>query len=105
VTLEDCQKASRAVSAALDVEDIVPARYSLEVSSPGLDRPLKTAEDFTRFAGELARVKTSEPIGGRANYFGTLKGMDGNDILMNVDGINYRIPLDKLAKARIEYKG
>ncbi len=105
VTIEDCQKASRAVSAVLDVEDVVKARYALEVSSPGLNRPLKTAADFQRFVGELVRLKTAEPIDGRANYFGTLKGMDGDSILMNVDGVDHRIPMDKLGKARLEYKG
>ncbi len=105
VTIEDCQKASRAVSAVLDVEDVVKARYALEVSSPGLNRPLKKAADFQKYAGEIVRLKTAEPIDGRANYFGTLLGMDGDSILMNVDGVDHRIPLDKLGKARLEYKG
>lgn len=105
VTIEDCQKASRAVSAVLDVEDVVKAKYALEVSSPGLNRPLKTAADFQKFAGETVRLKTAESMDGRTNYFGTLKGMDGDSILMNVDGVDHRIPMDKLGKARLEYKG
>jgi ribosome maturation factor RimP len=104
ISVDDCKKVSRSIEAVLDVEDPIRGRYSLEVSSPGLNRPLKKAADFIKYAGEMIRMRTTEPINGRGNYFGTLKGMDGNDIVISVDGADYRVPLDKLAKARIEYK-
>ena len=104
VTIDDCAKISREVSALLDVEDVIEKRYNLEVSSPGLNRPLRKAKDFVRFAGKEIKLKTTIPINGRGNYRGELLGMDGNDILMKVDGVEYRIPLDALAKARIDFK-
>jgi ribosome maturation factor RimP len=93
---------SRALEGVLDVEDLIPYRYVLEVSSPGLNRPLRRKEDFVRFAGECVKIKTKEPIEGRSNYKGILNGMDGAEILVTVDGTPYRIPYDLLAKARIE---
>ncbi len=104
VTIDDCAKISRDISAILDVEDVIEKRYSLEVSSPGLNRPLRKAKDFIRFAGKEIKLKTIAPIDGRGNYRGELLGMRGNDILMKVDGVEYLIPLDAVAKARIDFK-
>lgn len=104
VTLDDCVNVSRSLEGVLDVENVVPNRYSLEVSSPGLNRPLRKKADFEKFKGKMARFSTVEPINGRGNYFGTLLGINGEDILINVDGTEYKVPLNMVAKARLEYK-
>ncbi len=104
VTLDDCSKVSRALEGVLDVENVVPERYSLEVSSPGLDRPLKRRSDFEKFAGQAIKLRTLRPVNNRSNYFGKLLGMRGEDIIMNVDGNEYAIPISELAKAKLEHK-
>ncbi len=101
ITLDDCTQVSRAISAHLDVEDPISSKYDLEVSSPGVERPLRRAEDFKRFAGETIKLSTVEPLNGRQNYRGVLKGCDETQIFMNVDGVDYTIPLAALHKARI----
>jgi len=104
VSIDDCVKVSRSLEGVLDVEDIIPTRYLLEVSSPGLDRPLKKARDFVRFTGQKIRLRTKEPIGGRSNYYGVLLGMEENNILMNVDNVKYQIPMELLMKANLEFE-
>src|SRR3954471_16403163 len=76
VSVEDCARVSRDLSAVLDVEDIVPTAYTLEVSSPGLDRPLRGAGDFRRFAGRLAKIGGSEPVDTQKAFEGRLRGVD-----------------------------
>ena len=104
ITIADCAEVSRSVSAALDVDDVIPQRYSLEVSSPGLNRPLRRLKDFERFKGEKARIRTIEPIDGRGNYIGILQGVAGDDILINVDGTEYKVPLNMVSKAKLEHE-
>ena len=105
VTVEDCQNISRAISGVLDVEDVVPVRYSLEVSSPGLERPLKKARDFEKYAGSQARLRTLHPVNdNRSNYFGTIFGMNGENVVMKVDGVEYKIPINELARAKLVYQ-
>lgn len=104
ITIEDCTKVSRAVSATLDVEDVIKGRYSLEVSSPGINRPLKRPGDFEKYAGNMVRIKTRMPIDGRGNYYGKLIGFNDGNILVNVDGKEYKVPIAELAKARLECK-
>ena len=107
VTLEDCAELSRAVSAALDVEDPIIGAYDLEVSSPGLDRPLRTPEHFERFRGKKVRVKTYGPIaecGGLKTFVGKLAGFQDGKVLVDVDGKLYPVPHDQIAKANIEYQ-
>lgn len=101
VTLEDCTAASRAVSAHLDVEDPITGKYDLEISSPGVERPLRYMEDFERFKGETVKLRTKEPINNRQNYRGTLTGCDAQMIYMTVDGTEFTIPFSALLKARI----
>lgn len=103
-SVEDCMKVTRSLEGTLEVEGIVPGRYTLEVSSPGLDRPLRTARDFERFIGQMVRIRTKEPLNGRGNFYGTLIGINGTDITVKVDGLEYKVPLDKVSKARLEYK-
>lgn len=106
VTIDDCARASRAVEDIIEVEGLVPGSYNLEVSSPGINRPLRYKRDFERFTGSLVKLKTLNQIDGRGNYRGVLNGLEGDDILINVDGIQYRVPYSQLAKARIlEHNG
>lgn len=104
VSLNDCEQVSRSLEGVLDVEDVIPSRYVLEVSSPGLDRPLRKLADFERFKGHKIRLKTRAPIDGRANYYGFLLGVNGSDILMNVDNKEYVVPIDMLLKANLEFE-
>src|SRR5881275_2098396 len=84
VSVEDCAHVSRDLSAILDVEDVVPTAYVLEVSSPGLDRPLRGADDYRRFTGRLAKVVTREKVDGQGFFRGTIAGVDGQDV--QIDG-------------------
>jgi ribosome maturation factor RimP len=80
VTLDDCSRFSHSVETVLDAEDVVPVRYVLEVSSPGIERELYSIEDFRRFAGRLVKVKTHEAIGGQKTFVGTITAVDGDEI-------------------------
>jgi ribosome maturation factor RimP len=105
VSLDDCSSISRSVSAALDVEDPIAGAYDLEVSSPGLDRPLRTPEHFTKYAGERVRVKTYAPISegdARKTFIGSLKGFSEGFVVVDVDGTEYRIPHQLISKANVE---
>ncbi|HEV2212062.1 MAG TPA: ribosome maturation factor RimP [Gammaproteobacteria bacterium] len=101
VGLDDCEKVSRQVSALLDVEDPIPGAYTLEVSSPGLDRPLRRPEDYTRFAGQRAKLELLLPRDGRRRFNGTLQGLEAGEVLIEVDGVSYRLPLAEIGKARL----
>lgn len=104
VNLDDCQDISRQVDKLLDVEDVIEPAYSLEVSSPGIERPLKTREHFERFTGKNIDLKTFAPIGEppRKNYKGLLVGMtDADEVRIEIDGTEYRVPLEKVAKAHL----
>jgi ribosome maturation factor RimP len=103
VSIDDCARVSRDLSAMLDVEDIVPQAYTLEVSSPGLDRPLRHAEDFRRFVGRRAKVVMRQAIDGQTFFKGTLGGVDGGDVLIDGDnGRRHRVPLDAITRAHLE---
>lgn len=106
VTLDDCQAVSQQVSAFLDVEDVVPAEYELQVSSPGLDRKFYRESDYQRFLGRLVRVKTSKPIRGLHVIVGRLKEYDGRNIVVTDPAVkknpDYEIPLDAVKEARLE---
>ena len=101
IDLDDCEQVSRAVSALLDVEDPVPGNYNLEVSSPGLDRKLTKSEHFQRFAGEIVKVQMRFPIDGRRRFRGTLVASDEDNIVVEVDGESYRLPLKTIDTARL----
>ncbi len=103
VSLEHCAKVSEELSAVLDVEDVVPDAYTLEVSSPGLDRPLRTRDDFQRFAGRLAKIVTAEPIARQTAFAGHLRGVEGDDVLFeNEGGRLVRLPIGLIRRARLE---
>ncbi len=102
VTVDDCERVSRQVSAVLDVEDPIAGGYVLEVSSPGLDRPLYTPAHYARFAGRRARLRLHSPLAGdRRNVTCTLLGTDENEVRVEVDGVEHRIPLSQIARARL----
>lgn len=101
ITIEDCERVSHQVSGILDVEEPVKAAYLLEVSSPGFDRPLFKMRDFERFSGSQAKITMKLPVNGRRNFTGELQGFDDGEILIEVDGEVYALPLAKLAKARL----
>jgi ribosome maturation factor RimP len=101
IDLDDCEKVSLAVSALLDVEDPVPGNYNLEVSSPGLDRKLTKVEHFQRFAGETVKVQMRFPIDGRRRFRGTLVSSDEENIVVEVDGESFSLPLKTIDTARL----
>ena len=103
VSVEDCAHVSRELSAILDVEEIVPSAYTLEVSSPGLDRPLRSADDYRRFTGRRAKVVTREPVDGQTFLRGTLGGVDEGHVLIDgEDHKRHRVPMDGIRRANLE---
>jgi len=103
VTHDDCSEVSTHLGTILDVEDFIHASYTLEVSSPGLERGLYKRADYERFAGSNARMKTRQPIGGQRNFRGRLVGLEGDDVIFE-DRTNgqVRVPLGLITKANIE---
>jgi len=108
VSIEECQLVSRDLSAVLDVEDdelgepALGQAYTLEVSSPGLDRPLRGAADYRRFSGRLAKIVTTEPIGGQSAFSGRIRGLEGNDVLLEEGRKAHRVPLDRIKRAHLD---
>ena len=106
VNLEDCELVSHQISTYLDVEDVVPAEYELQVSSPGLDRRFYKPSDYAKFTGRLVRVKTSQPIRGLHVIVGKLKEYDGGKIVVTDPNMkkdaDYEIPLDVVKETRLE---
>jgi ribosome maturation factor RimP len=106
VTLDDCQLVSHQISAYLDVDDVVPSEYELQVSSPGLDRKFYRDSDYQKFLGRLVRVKTSKPIRGLHVIVGRLKEYDGRKIVVSDPAVrrdpDYQIPLDVVKETRLE---
>jgi ribosome maturation factor RimP len=101
VTLADCELVSGQVGALLDVEDPLPGAYDLEVSSPGLDRKLRTPEHFARFVGRDVRVELKQARNGRKRLKGRLDGLEGDAILMDVEGVAWRVELAEIGEARL----
>lgn len=107
VGLDECTQVSRAVDTVLDVEDIVPHEYNLEVSSPGVNRPLKKPAHYERVKGQKVKVKTFGPIGEppRKNFTGTLTEVAADAISVDVEGAgSFRIPFKDIAKANLEFE-
>ena len=101
VTIDDCATVSRQVSAYLEVEDLIAHAYHLEVSSPGLERPLRKREDFIRYADRLARIKLREPMGELKVLVGTLLGLEGDTVVLALEKETVRIDLENISKARL----
>ena len=101
IGVEDCERVSREISALLDVEDPIPSAYTLEVSSPGFDRVLRTRAHFERFAGARVFVELKAPREGRRRYTGTLLSVDGKGIAVEVDGQRVDVAFEEIGKARL----
>lgn len=101
ITLDDCERASRSLEGVLNVEDRVPFRYTLEVSSPGFNRPLRRERDFERFKGAAIELKAKAPIQGRHYFRGILRGLEGKDIVIDDERGCWHVPLGLLKKAKI----
>jgi ribosome maturation factor RimP len=110
VSLDDCADVSRELSAVLDVEEVIPGAFNLEVSSPGLNRPLRKPEDFTRYNGRLVKIRTSEPLpddagNRRKTFLGDLLGLEQGMVRLKLrEGQCASIPLEKIAKANLEFE-
>jgi ribosome maturation factor RimP len=101
----DCGRVSNQVGTLLDVEDLIASRYTLEVSSPGVERGLYKPADYERFAGQRIRLRSSEPIGGQRNFRGHLEGIENGIVRLDADGAGrIEIPYEKIARANIEYE-
>ncbi len=101
INLDDCESVSRQLSALLDVEDPIRGRYVLEVSSPGLDRPLRTPEHFQRYCDHVVRVKLNQSRAGQRNFKGRLLGVEERDIVVEVDKQIFRLALSEIASAQL----
>jgi ribosome maturation factor RimP len=105
VTLRDCSRLSRDLSAVLDLhEDQMPAQYRLEVSSPGLDRPLAKPADYSRFVGREVHVKTLAPVDGRRSFQGELVGLEDGVVVLLIDAETYRVPYASVHRARLVHR-
>jgi ribosome maturation factor RimP len=103
VSIEDCEQVNREIGTILDVEDPLPFAYTLEVSSPGLDRPLRVASDYERFAGRLAKVVVAEPVDNQKAFEGHLRGVENGDVLLEAaNGRVHRLPYRLITKGRLE---
>lgn len=102
ITVDDCSAVSYQVSGLLDVEDPIPGQYTLEVSSPGLDRPLFLARDFERFAGQQVKVRMRFPVDGQRNFRGLLQGLHEQQVVIEEqDGKRVSLPLEQVEQARL----
>jgi ribosome maturation factor RimP len=101
VGLDDCERVSRAIGAVLEAEDPIGHEYQLEVSSPGFDRPLRTAAHFARYAGSEARIELAAPIEGRRRFRGQLGAVEDGKVTIEVDRREWKLPLAGISKARL----
>ncbi len=103
ILIEDCEKVSRQLSAILDVEDPIAGEYTLEVSSPGLDRPLFTAQQFEQFKGNEVNLRLRTPLEGRRKFKGSIVKVDGDTISLLVDGTEYDLVQENIEKANLVF--
>jgi ribosome maturation factor RimP len=101
VSHEDCERVSRDLSATLDVADCIHHAYRLEVSSPGIDRPLRREHDFARFAGRKAKIRTTDPVEGRRNFSGVLAGAAEGRVHIDCEGGSYQLPIEIVVRANL----
>lgn len=103
VSIDDCAHVAEDLGTLLDVEDVMPGGYTFEVSSPGLDRPLRTADDYRRFAGRWAKIVTSQPVERQTAFNGRVKGIEGDDVLFESEGKKLmKLPLRLIRRAHLE---
>jgi ribosome maturation factor RimP len=101
ITVDDCARVSHQLSAVLDVEDPIASNYELEVSSPGMDRPLLSAAHFQRYVGETVKIKTMRPIDGRSRFSGVLREAQDESAILDIDGESVVIPFEAVNQARL----
>ena len=101
ISAEDCQRVSHQLSGVLDVEDPIKGRYALEISSPGLDRPLFTLQQFTQFVGHRIKLRLNAPLNGQRNFAGLLMGVSDAHVLIKDAESEFELPLDNIDKARL----
>lgn len=104
VNLELCADVSRDLSPALDVVDLIPHAYNLEVSSPGVERPLRTEADFVRFAGQKAKLRLRDPVGGQRVLVGLLDGVEGGKIRLTESGRTHEVSVSSIDRARLVFE-
>ena len=103
ILIEDCEKVSRQVSALLDVEDPITGEYTLEVSSPGIDRPLFALDQFQQYIGEKVNIKTRGPVNGRCKFKGTIAAVEDESVVVQIDGEDYTVSHGEIDKAVLVY--
>ncbi|WP_207062358.1 ribosome maturation factor RimP [Motiliproteus sp. SC1-56] len=101
IDVDDCANVSRQLSGVLDVEDPIQGEYTLEISSPGMDRPLFTLDHFRRYAGYRVQIRLRSPFEGRRNFSGLLKGVEEDEVIVEVDEHEYLLPIDSIDKANV----
>ncbi len=101
ITLDDCERVSHQISGVLDVTDLIMGRYTLEVSSPGLDRPLFTLDHFLRFVGYKVKVRLNQPQNARRNFIGQLQRVQDRNVIVVVEGMEYSLPYERIEKAHL----
>lgn len=101
ITVDHCADVSRQIGGILDVEDPISGQYQLEVSSPGMDRPLFTLDQFERYKGNTVALRLSAPFSGRRKFKGLLAGVEGDEVLLHLDGEEYCFPIDGIDQARV----
>lgn len=101
IHVDQCADVSRQVSAVMDVEDPISGNYTLEVSSPGMDRPLFTLEQYAAYVGEWAEIKLRYAFEGRRKFKGVIKGLEGSDVIIQVDNEEFLLPIESIDKSRI----
>jgi len=103
VSIEDCAHVAEELGTLLDVDDLIPGEYTFEVSSPGLDRPLRHADDYRRFAGRWAKIVTSQPIERQTAFSGRVTAVEGDDVVFESEGKKtIRLPLRLITRARLD---
>jgi ribosome maturation factor RimP len=101
IDVDDCARLSRQISSVFDVEDPIMGEYTLEVSSPGMDRPLFTLAQFGRYIGEQVKIRLRSPFEGRRKFFGLITGIEGDEVVVAVDDHEYLLPFEMIDKANI----
>lgn len=101
MSLDDCAMISRQISAVLDVEDAITAAYRLEVSSPGIDRPLVKLADYSAYAGHAAKIETALPINGRKRFAGNIKAVEGGNVIITVDNKDHALPFIDIQSGKL----
>lgn len=101
IEVDDCASVSRQLSSVLDVEDPITSEYSLEVSSPGMDRPLFKLEQYEKFVGHQVQLRLRVPFDGRRKFAGLLKGVENEDVVIEVDNEEYLLPIEAIDKANV----